>query len=101
MLIVIGILIGLARREQGVSDRETHARALQEELKEAREREARELERIAHLTVSEAKAEVLARSEDLVRHELARRLRQLDEEAQTEAKRRARNLVADALQRVA
>ena len=38
---------------------------------------------------------------ELVRHDLARRVRQLDEEAQGEAKRRARNLVADALQRVA
>ena len=36
-----------------------------------------------------------------MRHELAGRVRQMEEEAQTEAKRRARNLVADALQRVA
>ena len=46
-------------------------------------------------------AHLLERSEDLVRHELARRVRQIEEEARTEAKRRARNLVADALQRVA
>src|SRR5207302_8066274 len=39
--------------------------------------------------------------EEQVRHELAGRVRQMEEEAQTEAKRRARNLVADALQRVA
>ena len=36
-----------------------------------------------------------------VRHELARTVRQLEEEARTDAKRRARALVADALQRVA
>src|SRR5881392_2520337 len=53
------------------------------------------------MSVTEAKARLLAQSEELVRHDLARRVRQLDEEAQTEAKRRARNLVADALQRVA
>ena len=91
----------LERREQGVSDRETHARELQEELKQARENEIHELERISGMTVNEAKAHLLDRSEELVRHELARRVRQLEEEAQTEAKRRARNLVADALQRVA
>jgi ribonuclease Y len=44
---------------------------------------------------------VLARSEEEVRHELARRVRQAEEEAHAEARRRARNLVADALQRVA
>jgi len=53
------------------------------------------------MTVNEAKHHLLERSEDLVRHELARSVRQLEEEARTEAKRRARNLVADALQRVA
>src|SRR5215471_17743889 len=72
-----------------------------EEEKEAREQQFSELERISGMTVNEAKAALLERSEDLVRHELARRVRQLEEEARTEAKRRARNLVADALQRVA
>jgi ribonuclease Y len=89
------------RREQGIADREAHARSLQEELKQARERAESEAERISGLTHNEAKAEVLARSEELVRHELARRVRQAEEEAQLEARRRARNLVADALQRVA
>src|SRR5437762_1136197 len=94
-------LTELTRREQGVSDRETHSKQLQEELKAAKDTELKELERISGMTTNEAKAHLLDRSEDLVRHELARRVRQLEEEAQTEAKRRARNLVADALQRVA
>ena len=89
------------RRGQGLADRETHVKELQEELKAAKGEEERELERISRLTMEEAKAETLKRSEELVRHELARRVRQLDEEATTEARRRARNLVADALQRVA
>jgi len=91
----------LERREQGIADRETHVRQLQEEFKQAKDRELAELERISSLTVNEAKNEVLTRSEELVRHELARRVRQLEEEAQTDARRRARNLVADSLQRVA
>ncbi len=94
-------LVELERREQGIADRETHVRQLQDEIKDAKDNEVVELERISGLTVSEAKAEILARSEELVRHELARRVRQLEEEAQTEARRRARNLVADSLQRVA
>src|ERR671936_1556770 len=94
-------LVELSRREQGLSDRETHTKQLQEELKHARDEELKELDRISGMTVGEAKAQLLGRSEDLIRHELARRVRQLEEEAQGEAKRRARNLVADALQRVA
>jgi ribonuclease Y len=91
----------LERRDQGLADREVHVKELQDELKEAKQRELEELERIGGMSVTEAKARLLAQSEELVRHDLARRVRQLDEEAQSEAKRRARNLVADALQRVA
>ncbi|HZE29775.1 MAG TPA: ribonuclease Y [Gaiellaceae bacterium] len=96
-----GKLTELTRREQGVTDREVHTRQLQEELKGSRDSQLAELERISGMTVNEAKAHLLDRSEELVRHELARRVRQAEEEARAEAKRRARNLVADALQRVA
>jgi ribonucrease Y len=89
------------RREQGLADRETHVKALQEELKAASHQSVAELERIGGLTVAEAKQHLLERSEDLIRHELARSVRQQEEEARTEARRRARALVADALQRVA
>ena len=44
---------------------------------------------------------MLERSQDLVRHELARSVRQQEEEARAESRRRARALIADALQRVA
>ena len=91
----------ISRREQGLNDRELHVRQLQEELKAAKDGAVKELERVAGLSVAQAKHHRLERSEDLIRHELARTARQLEEEARGEARRRARNLVADALQRVA
>jgi ribonuclease Y len=91
----------LARREQGVADREIHLKELQESLKQTSDRQRRELERISKMTTGEARQRILEESEEQVRHELAGRVRQLEEEAAGEAKRRARNLVADALQRVA
>jgi ribonucrease Y len=94
-------LTELSRREQGVNDRELASKELHEELKRAKEQEQQVLEKLAGMTQPQARAHLLDRSEELVRHELARRVRQLDEEARAEAKRRARNLVADALQRVA
>jgi ribonuclease Y len=96
-----GKLSELERREQSFTDRETHVRQLQDELKLAKDEQVRELERISRLTVNEAKQQLLERSEELVRHEMARMVRQVEEEAQTDARRRARNLVAEALQRVA
>jgi ribonuclease Y len=93
--------LDLERREQGINDREVHVKQLQQDLKDANDREVELLEQIAGMTVGEAKAVLMERSEELIRHELARRVRQHEEEAQVEARRRARNLVADALQRVA
>ena len=93
--------LDVERREQGLNDREVHVKQLQEELKAARDEALTRLEKMAGLTVAEAKAHLLERSQDLIRHELARSVRQQEEEARTEARRRARALVADALQRVA
>jgi ribonuclease Y len=89
------------RREQGLLDREAHLKQLQEEAKRAKDNELGELERISGMTVNEAKRDLLVRSQELVQHEMAKMIRQAEEEAQSEAKRRARNLVAEALQRVA
>jgi ribonucrease Y len=94
-------LTELERREQGLGDREVHVKALQDELKEAKDDAIAELERMSGLTVHEAKQQLLERSKDLVRHELARDVRQMEEEARADSRRRARALVADALQRVA
>ena len=68
-------LVELSRREQGVADRETHVRELQEEIKGAKDSALKELERISGLTSVEARQVLLERSEDMIRHELARRAR--------------------------
>ena len=47
--------VELERREQGITDRETHVKQLQDEFKDAKDREVAELERISSLTVNEAK----------------------------------------------
>jgi ribonucrease Y len=94
-------LTELTRREQGLGDREVHVKALQEELKTMKDDELAALERISGLTTHEAKQQLLERSKDLVRHELARDVRHMEEEARADARRRARALVADSLQRVA
>src|SRR6266540_4369140 len=83
--------------EQELRDRRAEIVKIEERVLAKEE----DLERISGMTVDEAKRHLLERSEELVRHEMARMVRQMEEEARTEAKRRARNLVADALQRVA
>jgi ribonucrease Y len=94
-------LTDLERKEQGLGDREVHIKTLQDELREAQREALSALERISGLTVHEARQQLLERSKDLVRHELARDVRQMEEESRAEARRRARALIADSLQRVA
>jgi ribonuclease Y len=96
-----GRLTEIQRREQGLGDREVHVKALQEELRETQREALSSLEKLSGLTAQEARDQLIERSKDLVRHELAREVRQMEEEARGDARRRARALVADALQRVA
>ncbi len=96
-----GRLVEVERKEQGLGDREVHVKALQEELRETHRDALTALEKISGLTAQEARQQVLERSKDLVRHELAREVRQMEEEARGDARRRARALIADSLQRVA
>src|SRR3954453_17546949 len=94
-------LVELGRKDQGLADREAHLRQLQDELKQAKVAQQEVLERVAGMSLQDAKSHLPERGEDLARHDLARRVRMLEDEARAESKRRARNLVADALQRVA
>ncbi|MEZ5099429.1 MAG: ribonuclease Y [Thermoleophilia bacterium] len=96
-----GRLGEIERREHALGDREREVERARVEAEEARSRQLAELERVSGLTVQAAGEEVLARAEERVRREMARMVRQIEEEAQADAKRRARVIVGDALQRVA
>jgi ribonuclease Y len=60
-----------------------------------------ELERISTMTQDEAKVQLLEEVERESRADMLRIIRQIEEEAQFEGERRARELIADAIQRVA
>ena len=53
---------------------------MQDQLEVAKDEILQELQRASGLTLNEAKQQVLERSEDLVRHEPARNVRQMEEE---------------------
>jgi ribonuclease Y len=91
----------VARREQSIADRETHARQMQEELKAAKDAQLAELERIAGMTAGQARDTLLAQTEERARHDMAKIVRQVDEETKLEADRRARNILSIAIQRTA
>ena len=91
----------LERRGQTLDDRERNLIGQNEELKQAKRVQRRELERISSLSAGQAKQLLLADVEQEARHQAALRIRQIEEEARLEGERRARNILAVATQRLA
>jgi len=82
----------------------SRAKALDEheqELAKAAAAHEAELVRISGLTTEAARTELLASQEEVVRRDAAMMIRRIEAEATTNAKQRARAIVAEAIQRVA
>lgn len=91
----------IGRREQSLLDREANTAKALEIAEKTKAEQIERLEALSGLTTQEAKDQMLAQTEELARRDAARMIRQIEEEAQSEARERARNIVGDALQRVA
>lgn len=91
----------LSRREQSVGDKEEYYRAVLDEAEQAKAKQDRVLEDISGLSQSEARELLLKRSEEEVRHDMAKMVRAVEEEAKREGERRARNILSLSIQRTA
>jgi ribonuclease Y len=91
----------LAERERSLDDRQRNLEHAREELKAAKARQLRELERVAGLSAGQAKQLLMRELEDNLRHDSARLIRQVEEETRRDAERRARSILAAVMQRVA
>ena len=85
------------RREQSIRDRDANSQRLSDELTNTHAEAMIQLERISGL----GKAMLNEQTEDEARHEMAKLVRQVDEEAHREADRRARNVLSISIQRTA
>ncbi|PIU27806.1 ribonuclease Y [Candidatus Aquicultor secundus] len=91
----------LDRKERSFSDREKEIARVENELSEIYGKELKLLEQIAGLSAGEARQLLLKRVEDETRHEVAMMIRDIEAKAKDEAEKRARNVVALAIQRCA
>jgi ribonuclease Y len=91
----------LTRREQSVTDRESHYRKVIEEAEAARAQQERELEEISGMTQDQAAELLLKRTEDEVRHDMAKMVRAIEDEARHEGDRRAKDILSICIQRTA
>jgi ribonucrease Y len=91
----------LEKREQAINKRQSALDKRANDLEKLYETEMQELTRIAQMTTEEARATLLAEVEKDTRNDMARIIRQIEGEAREEGDRRARSLIATAIQRVA
>jgi ribonuclease Y len=91
----------LESRERSLEDRKRNLDLTAGRLKEAKHEQVRELERLAGLSVGQAKQILLRELEEELRHESARLIRQVEEEARRDAERRARSILSTCMQRLA
>jgi ribonuclease Y len=91
----------LEKRDQVLSKQQSALDKRTNELDKRHEEIVFELERVSSMTQDEARAQLLQEVEKEARGDMVRIIRQIEEEAQMEGEKRARTLVADAIQRVA
>ncbi len=91
----------LAQREKMLIDREDEMNVNRGELEQLKEAARFELEQVAGIDVAAAKAEMLTQVEDEARREAMIMVRDLEIKAREEADRRARRILATAIQRLA
>jgi len=91
----------LEQREQTVNKRQSQVDKRANEIDKLHEEQIKKLEQISQLTPDDAKKELFAAVEKEARGDMARIMRQIEAEAREEGEKRARKLIADAIQRVA
>lgn len=91
----------LERRERQLAEEEQRLAGLREEIGRLKQEQYQELQRVAGLTADEARAQLLATVEAEARDDVAHLIRRIEAEARDESERRARDVLALAIQRCA
>lgn len=91
----------LEKREQLLNKRQSTVDRRANEIEKLHAQQTEELQRISQLSTEEARAILLADVEKDTRQDMARIIRQVEQEAREEGENKARKIIAAAIQRVA
>jgi ribonucrease Y len=91
----------MEQREQTLNKRQSQVDKRYNEIEKLHEEQMKKLEQIAQMTQDDARKDLFAAVEKEARGDMARIIRQIEAEAREEGEKRARKLIADAIQRVA
>ena len=91
----------IEQREAGFVAKEEYLRQREAKVEELNKQRVQELERISGLTSEQAKEYLLKTVEDDVKHDTAKMIKELENQAKEEASKRAREYVVTAIQKCA
>ncbi|MCL4529315.1 MAG: Rnase Y domain-containing protein, partial [Chloroflexi bacterium] len=91
----------IEQREQNLNKRQSTVDKRANEIEKLYEEEVAKLQQIAQMSPEDARKQLFAAVEKEARADMARIYRQIEAEAREEGEKRARKLIADAIQRVA
>lgn len=91
----------LEKREQALNKRQSLIDKRSNDIEKVYSQHLEELQRISQMSVEEARSMLLANVEKESRNDMARVIRQIEQEAREEGENRARKLITAAIQRVA
>lgn len=89
------------QRELSLNKRQSAMDKRANEVEKLFEKQMEELQRVAEMTIDEARVQLLADTEKDAHNDMARIIRQIESEARAEGEQRAREIIADSIQRVA
>jgi ribonuclease Y len=93
--------VDLEKNQQKITERANHLEKIRKEIEGLREQQMAKLERIAELTRDDAKRVLLDNIERKSKDDLMLRMNKLENEAQEEMDMKAKNMIANAMQRLA
>ncbi len=91
----------LDKREQALNKRQSALDRQRNWVEQLQEERVKALEQVAQMTREEARQELLAAVEDSARQDMARIIREIEQEAKEEGERRARAILTTVIQRIA
>ena len=91
----------LEQREANLNKRQSSIDKRMNEIDKMSTKQLEELQKVAEMTTDEARQELLDRVEKESRNDMARIIRQIEQEARIEGDKKAREIIATAIQRVA
>ena len=91
----------LEAKEENLNNRLKEVEATKEEIEQIKAKQFETLEKVAGLTAEEAKAQIVSRIDDEVKHETAQKLIEYEAQFKEEADQKAREILSLAIQRCA